>query len=589
MTGFFPHYENFTDFTPVVPKLYWDVYSQEQRIKALCMEYVKLVAFTDAMVDTVNDQYAIIEDMQARLPELINDEVRAELEAMIETGELNQIVAEAVEAWADARTAQVDQNTADIAALDERMDNLTTEVEETLEEFSEEIDQTLTEFTEEFEGRLEVVEGEIDEKENIIPISNPKLTDKNNSDIYLDPRYNFGGFANIVHATPEGELKTAVLPGARAAGVMGGHYDGAAALAMAGTWLRGCESALAYGTTNTGDVYQGTYDEPTLIDPSQYMDEGRMHIDCETFAYMVANGITYGNSTYNGVANVAIHPFLNPTDESVKPYWRMTTSYEYDEDSVGHGKLKSDAMARYLYDRGELVLLDPNDSSYTTQFAIGDIIYFGDIEAHPERWMGITHAGVFGGGIGTGAETQCYIESANTNYFPDGIGCRPIGGPYGINFANGKPVAKFSPTYTYGYRSVPNSRASGRFTSYIKNYWNQNLYDNPIEWDCAGKGDSGTSYPAYNSMVGARVVTIVPNGLSLRNVEIKATNKWRSNYSMTETIPYLRGVYTFMLPYGWDIKISLAEDAGSGANTANVCTQICTTDAQIYVPPRDLP
>lgn len=92
----FPHYVDFTDFTPVIPEIYWNVYSSEQRIRALCCEWVKLVAYVDGMAETVNNQYAIIKDMQERLPELVNEEVLAEIQRLVNSGEFKRLVEQAI-------------------------------------------------------------------------------------------------------------------------------------------------------------------------------------------------------------------------------------------------------------------------------------------------------------------------------------------------------------------------------------------------------------------------------------------------------------------------------------------------------------
>lgn len=72
----FPHYHEFDNWTHTLPQLYWNVYSPEQRIKALCMEYEKLVCFTDSLVDTVNAQYAEIEEMKRQLPTIVADTLK---------------------------------------------------------------------------------------------------------------------------------------------------------------------------------------------------------------------------------------------------------------------------------------------------------------------------------------------------------------------------------------------------------------------------------------------------------------------------------------------------------------------------------
>lgn len=88
----FPHYKDFTDYSPVVPEIYWNVYTPEQRIKYLCKEYAKLAGFTDSMVDTVNDQYAIIEDMQEKLPELVDEATIELLTSWINDGTLKGLL-----------------------------------------------------------------------------------------------------------------------------------------------------------------------------------------------------------------------------------------------------------------------------------------------------------------------------------------------------------------------------------------------------------------------------------------------------------------------------------------------------------------
>lgn len=65
----YPHYKDFTDFTPVIPELYWNVYSSEERIRALCTEWVKLTAYIDGLAGTVNDTNTIIKELEAAFDE----------------------------------------------------------------------------------------------------------------------------------------------------------------------------------------------------------------------------------------------------------------------------------------------------------------------------------------------------------------------------------------------------------------------------------------------------------------------------------------------------------------------------------------
>lgn len=51
-------------YTMVIPKFYWDAESPEQRVKALCMLYDKLMAYVDALKDTVNVDSEAIKELQ---------------------------------------------------------------------------------------------------------------------------------------------------------------------------------------------------------------------------------------------------------------------------------------------------------------------------------------------------------------------------------------------------------------------------------------------------------------------------------------------------------------------------------------------
>lgn len=73
-----PSFAGFTEFTPTLPNLYWDVYSQEERIKALCMEYCKLVAYVTAIADTVNATAAVVNRMENELPELVAETIKTD-------------------------------------------------------------------------------------------------------------------------------------------------------------------------------------------------------------------------------------------------------------------------------------------------------------------------------------------------------------------------------------------------------------------------------------------------------------------------------------------------------------------------------
>lgn len=82
----FPIYSGWTQYTPVIPKLYWDVYSAEQRMKQLCMNFDKVEHYLDYMAETLNDWG--IE---------FSDELNAQLTAMWD--EVHSGYRDAIETW----------------------------------------------------------------------------------------------------------------------------------------------------------------------------------------------------------------------------------------------------------------------------------------------------------------------------------------------------------------------------------------------------------------------------------------------------------------------------------------------------------
>lgn len=60
-----PSYWGWTSYTPVIPKLYWDVYSQEERIKRLCREYDKLTHYASMLATRLNELSSNVETVLA--------------------------------------------------------------------------------------------------------------------------------------------------------------------------------------------------------------------------------------------------------------------------------------------------------------------------------------------------------------------------------------------------------------------------------------------------------------------------------------------------------------------------------------------
>lgn len=71
-----PLFAGFTAFTPEVPKLYWDVKSQEQRYFMLCKEMHKLICYADAIAERLN---LITADLDAKM-QAFEEQVANQLE-----------------------------------------------------------------------------------------------------------------------------------------------------------------------------------------------------------------------------------------------------------------------------------------------------------------------------------------------------------------------------------------------------------------------------------------------------------------------------------------------------------------------------
>ena len=64
-----PMFAGFTEFTASIPKMYWDVKSQEQRIHALCTMLDKLICYADMLGDQTNLNIDEIRAIQAEFEE----------------------------------------------------------------------------------------------------------------------------------------------------------------------------------------------------------------------------------------------------------------------------------------------------------------------------------------------------------------------------------------------------------------------------------------------------------------------------------------------------------------------------------------
>ena len=70
---------NFTDYTPTIPKLYWDVRSQEQRILNLFELVNKVICYADYIGTDIDSLIDMVNELSTRLDTVL-DEVEQELQ-----------------------------------------------------------------------------------------------------------------------------------------------------------------------------------------------------------------------------------------------------------------------------------------------------------------------------------------------------------------------------------------------------------------------------------------------------------------------------------------------------------------------------
>ena len=93
-----PSFAGFTEFTASIPKMYWDVKSQEQRIHAICAMLDKLICYADMLGDQTNLN---IDEIKA---------LQAEFEKFKESG-FDDYYAAQVEAWINSHLLYIYDNT----------------------------------------------------------------------------------------------------------------------------------------------------------------------------------------------------------------------------------------------------------------------------------------------------------------------------------------------------------------------------------------------------------------------------------------------------------------------------------------------
>ena len=99
ITPWVPSFIAFTQYTSAVPKLYWDVKSAEQRIKAICEQIHKMICYADMLGDKININHADIEALNALFEKFIEsgfeDYYEAQIQAWIDE-HMEYIISQAI-------------------------------------------------------------------------------------------------------------------------------------------------------------------------------------------------------------------------------------------------------------------------------------------------------------------------------------------------------------------------------------------------------------------------------------------------------------------------------------------------------------
>ena len=93
-----PGFIGFTEFTASIPKMYWDVKSQEQRILTICKQLHKLICYADMLAGKINIDHEDIIELQ-------------ELFKQFQESGFDDYYAEQVEAWINSHLEYIYDHT----------------------------------------------------------------------------------------------------------------------------------------------------------------------------------------------------------------------------------------------------------------------------------------------------------------------------------------------------------------------------------------------------------------------------------------------------------------------------------------------
>ena len=118
-------YSTFVSSTPALPSFYWNVYSAEQRIKALCVELDKLVKYSDYLSNKINDISYVTPDDLTTLQDSLEREI-GDLRNLIKSLNMTTLVCDVQHGYVTSSTNAMRDMFNDITVHAITIENLNT-------------------------------------------------------------------------------------------------------------------------------------------------------------------------------------------------------------------------------------------------------------------------------------------------------------------------------------------------------------------------------------------------------------------------------------------------------------------------------
>ena len=149
MTRLIPSFAGFTDFVPSIPKIYWNVKSQEQRILGICKMLDKVICYADMLGENVDEIAKALKDIQE--------------------GKLDEMITAAIVAW-------FDENQPDIMNDIDNLQDAVESLNDTVDDISDDVD-TLKDDVLTINGDIDTLQGDVGDLQTGLESANDRIAD----------------------------------------------------------------------------------------------------------------------------------------------------------------------------------------------------------------------------------------------------------------------------------------------------------------------------------------------------------------------------------------------------------------------------